>query len=195
MHKIAEIKNIPYFLPVMYIHYHTCHFSSNNSAMARINISRVVETSTHSKHFYRWGALTTIMAVYIVACSSACIDPLYITLRRGFYCDNNVSVILQDMLLYHCKLVCRRGLCAGLSYNFAAKTCFINSKPCVNASLHPDYELILFQPSRPYPCIRWVDSPPLRYVTKDYQGVARNKRGNQWVPGKHLLINRLTCTA
>ena len=105
-----------------------------------------------------------------------------------------MSLVLQEMVLHHCKLVCLQKLCSGLSYNFADRTCFIHSKPCVIASSHPDYELILFQPSRQYSCIRWVDSPPLRYVTEDYQGVARNIHDSQLVPGKHLLGSLDTCT-
>ena len=163
-------------------------------SIARPKIPQVVEKSTHSKHFHHWGALATAIAAYVVVCNSTCTGPLSIAARRGFYCDNKVSVVLTDMVLHQCKLVCLQGLCAGLSYSFANRTCVILSKPCVIASLHPDYELILFQPSRQYSCIRWVDSPPLRYVTKDYQGVTRNKRGNQWAPGKHLLGSPVTCT-
>ena len=162
--------------------------------MAKLELIYVVNTPANWKHFHRWRVSAILISAHLVICSGTCMYPHYVASRRGFYCDNNVCVVLQGMVLHHCKLVCLRKLCAGLSYNFANGTCLIHTKPCVNASLHPDYELILFQPSRPYPCIRWVDSPPLRYVTKDYQGVARNKRDNQWVPGKHLLGSQITCT-
>ena len=131
----------------------------------------------------------------IVACEDLCSAPLYTKLqRRGFYCDNNTSKILQGLEFNYCKLYCLdRGSCAGLSYNFINRSCIFTFKHCLEVSKNPDYEITLFQPTQYYPCISWLNYRPARHLIRGYQGVARRRNENQWVPGKYAYPDRVAC--
>ena len=121
------------------------------------------------------------------ACCGTCPDPAYtMALRRGFYCDENISLTLQGIVRDQCKLLCfGKGSCAGLSYNLANMTCVINSKACLTASAHPDYEIIVFRPIQPYRCIHWIDSEPARRIAAGNQNVGRATHDNQLLPGRY----------
>ena len=122
-----------------------------------------------------------------VACCGTCQDLLYtMASRKGFYCDEDIVLTLQGVIQDHCKLLCfGKGSCNVLSYNLVNMTCVINSKACLIAAAHPDYEIMVFRPIYLHHCIRWVDSEPARRITAGYQTVARATYDNQLLPGKY----------
>ena len=138
-----------------------------------------------------WILLTFTASVTLPdsACCGTCPDPAYtMALRRGYYCDENITFTLQGMVRDHCKLLCLgKGSCVGLSYNLANMTCVINSQACLIASAHPNYEIVVFRPIHQHRCIRWVDSEPARRITAGYQNVGRATYDNQLLPGKYQI--------
>ena len=167
---------------------------------AKTNISHIEMAPNYSfSHNKRWGILITVattIAIPIVTCGSKCSGPLYMkSPRRGFYCDEYVSFIRYGVDLNYCKWYCLHwGSCASVSYNFVNNSCIITSKACLLVSLHPDYEIILFQPTPHYTCINWVDSPPTyRHLTSGNQGVARKLRNNELLLGKFAYDARVVC--
>ena len=167
---------------------------------AKVNISRIgISPNSSYRHNTRWGLLITVattLIIPIVTGGNKCSGPLYMTSpRRGFYCDENVSFIRHGVELNYCKLYClHRGSCAGVSYNFVNNTCIITSKACLLVSMHPDYEIILFQPTPHYTCINWVDSTPTyRHLTSGNQGVARKPHNNELLLGKFAHDARVVC--
>ena len=160
-------------------------------AKASRNVSKSV-TPTKSKqlHVKICGlllAFTVAIPLPKAASSGTCHYLAYpLTANRGFHCDNHILITFEGITQQHCKLFCfEKDSCAGLSYNLANKTCVINSKACVVASAHPDFEILLFRPIHQQRCIRWVDTEPARLVSAGYQTVARATYNNQLLPGKH----------
>ena len=130
-----------------------------------------------------------------IACDNVWSVPLYIkSPRRGFYCDNNSSTVLQGLDVNQCQLYCLdRGPCAGVSYSLVSGICIITPEHCLVVPLHPDYEIILFQPTQHYSCISWLNYHPARYITRGNQGVARKMHENQLIPGKFAYNARVAC--